>query len=119
MCEVLCLIPSNKLINQLKTSNERSNEENEVLNAQTQAEAETGLLLTQDRTNEVLNHSEGGQGQEKAKPLPVPPCRGLAQVLVGRARSWRSQDKDSKWVEERHPPSLMGHRSMMSGSSSS
>lgn len=79
MCEVLCLIPSNKLINQLKTSNERSDEENEVLNAQTQAEAETGLLLTQDRTNaqvekpKVLNHSEGGQGQEKAKPLPVPP----------------------------------------------
>lgn len=125
MCEVLCLIPSNKLINRLKTSNERSNEENEVLNAQTQAEAETGLLLTQDKTNaqvekpKVLNHSEGGQGQDNSKASSCHLCRGLALGLIGTARSWRDQDTVSKWVEERHPPSLMGHRSMLSGSSSS
>lgn len=85
MCEVLCLIPSNKLINRLKISNERSNKENKVLNAQTQADA--------DRTNaqvekpKVLNHSEGGQGQDNSKASSCPLCRGLALGLVGRARS--------------------------------
>lgn len=60
---------------------------------------------------------------EKITAKPSGPlCRGQILGLVdklGRVRSWRGQDKEPKWVEERYPPSLIDNLSMLSGSSSS
>lgn len=125
-------------IHQSNTFNERHfysqdlDEENETLSTQTQRETETGRPLTQDSVKDQKSkvsvaHTAGvglgGEGHNISREAPFCSlCRGETLGLIGklgRVRPWKGQDKEPKWVEDRHPPSLIDHRSMLSGSSSS